>query len=132
MDGFMGTHEHRVDAKGRVSIPAAFRAVLRNGAEDGTVTLIVRPSHLRACLEGWPTAEFATLRAQLDRVDPLSLEYEELSERIYAKAQKLESDREGRIIIPERLAKFAGINEGVTFIGAGPTFRIWDSAVAPA
>jgi MraZ protein len=131
MDGFMGTHAHRVDTKGRISIPASFRAVLRNGADDGTVTLVVRPSHLRPCLEGWPVAEFATLRAQLDRTDPLSAEYEELAARIYAKAQKLESDREGRIILPERLAKFAGIEQAVTFIGAGPTFRIWDTAVAP-
>jgi MraZ protein len=131
MDGFMGTHAHRVDSKGRISIPASFRAVLRNGADNDAVTLIVRPSHLRPCLEGWPVAEFATLRAQLERADPLSVEYEELASRIYAKAQKLESDREGRIILPERLAKFAGIKEAVTFIGAGPTFRIWDTAVAP-
>lgn len=128
--GFMGTHENRVDAKGRVSIPASFRAVLRGGAAEGPVSLVVRPSHKLPCLEGWPVDAFAKLLAQLEQLPLFSEDYEDLATTLYSEAQTVELDREGRIILPERLARRAGISDTVSFMGLGPSFRIWEPQAA--
>jgi MraZ protein len=128
--GFMGTHENRVDAKGRVSIPATFRAVLRGGAAEGPVTVVVRPSHKLPCLEGWPVDAFGKLLASLEQLPLFSDDYEDLATTLYAEANTVESDREGRIILPERLARHAGITDTVAFMGLGPSFRIWEPQAA--
>ena len=67
MSQFLGTHTNRLDAKGRVSIPAPFRAALRPAAEGAP--LVLRPSHKHPCVEGWPAAAFQALAAPLDELD---------------------------------------------------------------
>jgi MraZ protein len=66
MDAFMGSYENRLDAKGRVSVPAAFRAQLRDGAAEGAVSLVLRPSHNLKCIEAWPVKRFHALTAALN------------------------------------------------------------------
>lgn len=124
MTQFMGTHENRLDAKGRVSIPAPFRNLLKNG--DGIAELVLRPSHEHPCLEGWRPASFAALSAPLDKLDMFSEEYENLSYSLFARSCQLESDKEGRVVVPDQLKKFAGLTGGVTFIGLGRIFEIWE------
>ena len=61
MTHFLGTHQNRLDAKGRVSVPAPFRAALRRRwrHRNGNGThLVLRPSHQHPCIEAWPAAEF--------------------------------------------------------------------------
>jgi MraZ protein len=130
MRGFMGTHTNRVDAKGRVSIPAPFRAVLRAGAVDGPVQVVLRPSHKFACIEGWSAAGFDELLASLDRLATYSDDHEDLAAALAGSAQLLESDKEGRISLPPAMAAHAGITETLSFVGAARSFRIWEPAAA--
>jgi MraZ protein len=92
--------------------------------------MILRPSHKYPCIEAWPQAVFDKLAQQLDRYELFSPEYDNLAATIYAEAYPAESDKEGRIIISERLAGHAGISDNVTFMGAGPTFQIWEPEAA--
>lgn len=126
----MGTHTNRVDAKGRVSIPAPFRAVLRAGAVDGPVQVVLRPSHKFACIEGWSAAGFDELLASLDRLATYSDDHEDLAAALAGSAQLLESDKEGRISLPPAMAAHAGITETLSFVGAARSFRIWEPAAA--
>lgn len=128
--GFLGTHTNRVDAKGRVSIPAAFRAALREPGQEGPCRLILRPSHTQACLEAWPEAEFGRLAAPLERMERFSESHEDLALSLYAAAHPVESDREGRIMLPEGLAAHAQLLEAVVFMGLGPTFQLWEPVAA--
>ncbi len=54
---FIGTHQNKLDAKGRVSIPAQFRSVLKKMSHAGEAALshrwCLRPSHQNPCIEGW-------------------------------------------------------------------------------
>src|SRR5215469_5490513 len=54
---FIGTHQNKLDAKGRVSIPAQFRSALKKMSHAGegaaVATVYLRPSHQNACIEGW-------------------------------------------------------------------------------
>lgn len=132
MTHFLGTHQNRLDAKGRVSIPAPFRAALRNGGEcNGNGThLILRPSHKHPCIEAWPTAEFQALGEPLDRLDLFSEEHDDLASALYADAYPVESDKEGRIVVPDALIAHAALGEAVVFMGLGRIFQIWEPEAA--
>lgn len=130
MSHFLGTHQNRLDAKGRVSVPAPFRAYLRNGSETGAACLILRPSHKHPCIEAWPEAVFQTLATPLDRLDIFSEDQDDLITALYADATRVEADKEGRIILPESLVQHAGLTETVVFMGLGRTFQIWEPAAA--
>lgn len=127
----MGTHHNRLDAKGRVSIPAPFRSTLRDAAPDGVMPAIVlRPSHKHACVEGWPAAEFHRVGNTVERFDVFSEEQDDLTFAIYADASELTPDKEGRIVLPDGLASHAGLSEAVVFIGMRDHFQIWEPAAA--
>ncbi|MCW8305740.1 division/cell wall cluster transcriptional repressor MraZ [Acidiphilium sp. PA] len=128
MSQFLGTHQNRLDAKGRVSIPAAFRAELRGDAEP--IKLVFRPSHKHACIEAWPEPMFKTLAAKLDNLQIFSDQHDDLAELIYGDAYKLDADKEGRVLLPEKLVRHAGLTDSVVFKGVGSTFQIWEPAAA--
>ena len=73
MTHFLGTHQNRLDAKGRVSVPAPFRAALKaRGDTDGNgngTHLVLRPSHQHPCIEAWPAAEFEALSEPLNKLN---------------------------------------------------------------
>ncbi len=133
MSSFLGTHQNRLDAKGRVSVPAPFRAVLRARAEAAGIEgaqLVLRPSHNHACIEGWPADVFQTLATPLDRIDLFSDAHDDLAAALYADAFQAESDKEGRIVLPETLSAHAGVKDAVVFMGLGRTFQIWEPEAA--
>lgn len=130
MSRFLGTHPNRLDSKGRVSIPAPFRAALRALSPDGTASLVLRPSHNHPCIEGWPAALFEALAAPLDRMDVFSEAHDDLSAALYADAYPLEADKEGRVVVPEALLAHAGIEDVLAFVGVGGRFQIWEPAAA--
>jgi MraZ protein len=128
MTQFVGTHQNRLDAKGRVSIPAPFRNPLKN--MEGIASLVLRPSHLHPCIEGWPPAVFEALSAPLQKLDMFSAEQDDLAAALFADAYPVDSDKEGRIVLPDVLKDHAGLTEGVVFMGLGRTFQIWEPAAA--
>ncbi|GAN86738.1 division/cell wall cluster transcriptional repressor MraZ [Komagataeibacter intermedius] len=132
MSVFLGTHQNRLDAKGRVSIPSAFRTALRARAKSGEPLAILRPSHLHPCLEAWPADAFAALTRPLDEMDIFSEDHDDLATALYADAYPFEADKEGRILLPETLRTYAGLTDQVTFMGLGRTFQIWDPQAALA
>ena len=128
---FLGTHQNRLDAKGRVSIPAAFRAALRTETEaDGTPPLILRMSHKHPCIEGWPVARFQALATPLAHYNQFSDAHDNLSASLFADAFPAETDKEGRIVLPAELVEHAGLTSQVTFMGMGELFQIWEPAAA--
>ncbi|HQT63355.1 MAG: cell division/cell wall cluster transcriptional repressor MraZ [Acidocella sp. 20-57-95] len=130
MRQFVGTHQNRLDAKGRVSVPAPFRALLK--AEDGAAHFVLRPSHKHPCIEAWPEAAFNGLEQQLEGLDLFSEDHDDMAVAIYADAYPVEADKEGRVLLPESLVVHAGLSGSVTFLGAGKIFQIWEPAAAEA
>ncbi len=138
MSVFLGTHQNRLDAKGRVSIPAGFRAALRARTQiaepaadaGGSVQIVLRPSHKHACIEAWPVEAFAALAKPLDRLDMFSEDHDDLSAALYADAYPIDADKEGRIMLPEILALHAGLSDSVAFMGLGHIFQIWEPKAA--
>jgi MraZ protein len=130
MSQFLGTHQNRLDSKGRVSVPALFRSALRQGGETTPAALILRPSHKHACIEAWPAGVFQSLATPLDRLDLFSEDADDLTTALYADAWPVEADKDGRIILPDSLVMHAGLTDAVVFMGLGRLFQIWEPGAA--
>jgi MraZ protein len=132
MAQFIGTHQNKLDAKGRVSIPAQFRSVLKQMSYAGEAALVaplvLRPSHQYPCIEGWTEKGFEALSAPLEGYNQFSPEHEDFVLALFGDACRTETDKEGRIVLPAPLALHAGLSENVIFIGTNKTFQIWEPA----
>jgi len=124
MTHFLGTHLNKLDAKGRVSIPASFRAALR--AELSGPSIVLRRSHILPCIDVWPLPMLQKAAARLEQLDPLSPEHDELAARVYGDSYPTEPDKEGRIVVPERYLAHATISEQVAVTGRGLYFQLWE------
>lgn len=129
MTQFKGTHLVRRDGKGRVSIPAPFRAALK-GEASASGALVLRPSHKHPCIEGWHPAAFEAQGALMQALPRFSDEEDDLALALYSDAVDAEPDKEGRIVLPRELAGHAGLDDEVAFIGAGSHFQIWEPQAA--
>jgi MraZ protein len=123
MDRFVSHCTLRLDAKGRVSIPASFRAVLMRDGFDG---LYCYPSFDRPALDAGGNALLAEIEALIARYSPYSEEREQFSAALYSTSEILKIDGEGRVVLPESLKGHAEIADAVTFAGLGHKFQIWE------
>ncbi|WP_291295632.1 division/cell wall cluster transcriptional repressor MraZ [Elioraea sp.] len=131
MTQFYDTYTNRLDKKGRVSVPAPFRAALeRMNAGD----LILSPNHKRACIDARPDIQFRQIAASLDTLDVFSDDHDDLATTLFARSCSAMPDGEGRIMLPERLIAHAALSDLVAFVGLGASFQLWhpDAALARA
>lgn len=125
MDRFVSTFTNRIDAKGRVSVPASFRAVLeRDGYKSGGVYCY--PSLDNPALDAGGERLAQKIDGLLDRLPDYSDERDELSVALYGDVQILAIDGDGRIVLPEALRAHAGLTTQVTFVGLGDKFQMWE------
>ena len=138
MGHFLGTHQGKLDAKKRVSIPASYRMQLKASSANAPLPptagapLVLRPSHIDPCIEVWTETDFAALSEPLSKLDEFSQEYDDLSITLFSEATPMEADKEGRIVLPPDLIARAGLNDqsAIVFMGRGKIFQIWDAALA--
>ena len=123
MDLFVSHYSLRLDAKGRVSIPAPFRAVL---ARDGFEGLYCYPTLDRPALDAGGNALLKEIQALVDRFPPYSEEREQFSAALYGTSEVVKIDGEGRVILTEPLKGHAGIKDEIAFVGLGHKFQIWE------
>src|SRR3712207_653482 len=123
MDRFLSNFLGRIDAKGRVSIPAPFRAVL---ARDGFEGLYVHPALDSPALDAGGNALLSEIEALLSTLPPYSAERDRLSTALFGTSEILKVDPEGRVILTESVKAHAGIADAVAFVGLGRKFQMWE------
>lgn len=123
MDRFVSNYTLRLDAKGRVSIPAPFRAVL---ARDGFEGLYCYPSLDRPALDVGGNALLLAIETLVASFAPYSDDREDLEAALYGTSETLRIDGEGRVVLTEALKTHAGVTDAVTFVGLGHKFQIWE------
>ena len=123
---FLSTFINKVDRKGRVSVPATFRASLASQSFAG---IVVFPAVNLRALEASGIDRIEELNGRVEQLAEFSDEREAIS-TIFADAQQLPFDSEGRILLPPELCEHAGIvlEGGAAFVGHGSTFQIWEAA----
>lgn len=123
MDRFVSTFTNKIDAKGRVSIPASFRAVLeRDGYAGG---IYCYPSLDAPALDAGGERLAKKIDGLLAGLPDYSNERDELSVALYGDVQILAIDSDGRIVLPQSLRTHAGLDAEVTFVGLGDKFQMW-------
>jgi MraZ protein len=115
---FKGTYRHRIDAKGRLPIPAAFRRGL--GAEG---RVVVTP--LDQCLAAYPPSEWAKLETQLAALPAFSKPVKALTRLLASRAADCEIDVQGRILLPPSLRTASGLERDAVVIGVLNRFEVW-------
>ncbi len=125
MDEFVSTFTNRLDAKGRVSIPAPFRAVM---AVDGFDGLYCCPTLDRQAVDAGGNRLRERIGASLANFEPFSEDHEYLSTTLIGESEVLRIDGDGRVILSEPIKDHAGIEDAVTFVGQGYKFQIWEPA----
>ena len=126
MDRFVSTFINKVDAKGRVSVPAPFRTILeRDGYAGG---IYCYPSLDAPALDAGGKSLADNIDRLLDGLPDYSDERDELSVALYGDVVTLTIDQDGRIVLPEALRAHAGLSTAVTFVGLGQKFQMWEPA----
>ncbi len=123
MDRFVSHYVLRLDAKGRVSVPASFRAVL---ARDGFDGLYCYPALDRPALDAGGNALLAEIETLIAGFAPYSDQREQFSLALCGTSETLKIDGEGRVVLTDTLKAHAGITNAATFVGLGHKFRIWE------
>lgn len=113
---FMGEHNHTVDAKGRVIIPAKFREEL---GDEFVLTL-----GLDGCLFVYPNDEWLNFVNELKGL-PGSKEARQLQRYFMAGAASCEVDKQGRFLIPQKLREHAGLDKELVLVGVLNKIEIW-------
>lgn len=117
----LGEYLHTLDDKGRLIIPAKFRADLAAGlvvTRGFDQNLIAFPMH------EWETVAAGIMQRPLsDRI------HRDFRRRVFSSATDLVPDRQGRILLPPNLREFAGIDNDVVIAGMYNHIEIWSSAV---
>jgi MraZ protein len=123
MDRFVSNTTLRLDAKGRVSIPASFRSVL---ARDGFAGLYCYPALDQPAIDAGGQALLVEIESLVNRFAPYSGEREEFLVALYGRSETVTIDTEGRVNLPDELKSHAGITDAVAFVGLGHKFQIWE------
>jgi MraZ protein len=123
MDRFVSNVVLRLDAKGRVSIPASYRAVLTRDGFDG---LYCYPALDRPAIDAGGNALMAEIEALIARQAPYSEAREQLALALYGTSETLKVDGEGRVILTDQFKAYAQISDSVAFVGLGHKFQIWE------
>lgn len=116
---FRGSFDHTLDDRGRVAIPAKYRAEFPNNLA------VITPSP-EGCLRVFPEAAFQQLSEEIATMPATTVEGRRRRRAFSPVAFDAELDRQGRILIPARLRELAALNGNVTIVGNHESLEIWE------
>ncbi|PRY25990.1 MraZ protein [Aliiruegeria haliotis] len=128
---FSGEEVYKIDTKGRVSIPADFRAVLVDGDLDGadprTPSLMIHygPAAKDRRLECYTMQAFKEVTDKLKKMPRGSPRRRALEGYFHGQSQRMTVDETGRLVLPQKLREMIGLEREVCFVAAADTFNIW-------
>lgn len=123
---FLGNIEAKLDAKGRVFLPAAFRKQLQAASED---KLVLRKDVFQDCLVLYPESVWFNTQDQLrNRLNPWNARHQTIFRQFVSDAELIVPDGNGRILIPRRYLQMTNMESDVRFIGVDNTIEIWAKA----
>ena len=115
---FMGQYNQKVDNKGRAIVPAKFREEL---GEQFVIT-----KGLDDCIFGFPLSKWEELAEKLSNLSITDTKVRKFIRFFLAGAATLDTDKQGRVLIPSALREFASLDNEVIWIGAGSRLEIWN------
>ena len=123
MTAIIGTYECKVDAKGRIMMPAPLKKQLTPLLQEG---FVLKRSVFQSCLELYPMAEWNVLMAKINKLNRFVKKNNDFIRRFTAGVRVVEVDNLGRLLIPKDLTVFASIHKDVVLSSAVNIVEIWD------
>ena len=114
----LGTYTPKIDAKGRVALPAKMRAQLGRG--------MVMARGQERCVYVLPQREFRRIAMQMQKTSMGSRAAREYLRMFLSGAVDQDPDKQGRVLIPQMLRDYAGLGDEIVIIGVGPRAEIWN------
>ncbi len=118
---FLGEYQHSIDAKGRIAVPARFRAQLERGA-------VITQSIEDQCLQVFPLETFERKAQELAAMNQDARAHNFRVRRLFTSGAPCELDAQGRIILPLKLRKYAELQSEALVLGVNERFEIWHPA----
>lgn len=123
MDAIIGTYECKVDAKGRLLLPAPLKKQLAASLQNG---FVLKRSVFQPCLELYPMKEWDLMMQKINKLNRFVKKNNDFIRRFTAGVKVVEIDALGRLLVPKDLVIFASIAKEVVFSSAVNIIEIWD------
>ena len=118
---FIGEYHHAIDAKGRLAVPAKFRAELEKGA--------VVTKGVDHCLTLYTMSECKEQAEKISKLSTTQANTRAYARHMLAGAMDVQLDKQGRIILPDYLRAYAGLSKKTVLTGLYNRLEIWDKGV---
>jgi MraZ protein len=123
LNTIVGTYECKVDAKGRLMMPAPLKKQLTASLQDG---FVLKRSVFQPCLELYPMVEWDAMMKKINKLNRFVKKNNDFIRRFTAGVKVVEVDALGRLLVPKDLVTFASISKDVVFSSAVNIVEIWD------
>ena len=123
MNTIIGTYECKVDAKGRLLLPAPLKKQLTAALQDG---FVLKRSVFQPCLELYPMSEWNLMMQKINKLNRFVKKNNDFIRRFTAGVKVIEMDNLGRILVPKDLVSFASISKDLVLSSAVNIVEIWD------
>ncbi|TDE02471.1 division/cell wall cluster transcriptional repressor MraZ [Flavobacterium sandaracinum] len=123
MDTIVGTYECKVDAKGRLLMPAPLKKQLATSLQNG---FVLKRSVFQPCLELYPMKEWDLMMQKINKLNRFVKKNNDFIRRFTAGVKVVEIDALGRLLVPKDLVAYSSITKEVVFSSAVNIVEIWD------
>lgn len=123
MNTLIGTYECKVDAKGRLMLPVAFKKQLASVMEKG---FVLKRAVFQPCLELYPMQEWESMMQNVHKLNRFKKKNNDFIRRFTAGVKSIDLDVSGRLLIPKDLVGFAEISKEIVVTSAVNIIEIWD------
>jgi len=125
VNSLIGTYECKVDAKGRLMLPAALKKQLSPVLQNG---FVLKRAVFQSCLELYPMSEWQVLMNKVNKLNRFKKKNNDFIRRFTAGVKMIEVDTTGRLLIPKDLVVFANISKDIVVSSAINIIEIWDKS----
>jgi MraZ protein len=123
LTSIIGTYECKVDAKGRLLLPAPLKKQLSASLQDG---FVLKRSVFQPCLELYPMSEWNLMMEKINGLNRFVKKNKDFIRRFTAGVKVVEIDALGRLLIPKDLVSFASVSKDLVISSAVNIVEIWD------
>ena len=123
LNSIIGTYECKVDAKGRLLLPAPLKKQLTSALQDG---FVLKRSVFQPCLELYPMSEWNLMMEKINKLNRFVKKNNDFIRRFTAGVKVVEIDNLGRLLVPKDLTGFAQISKDIVLSSAVNIIEIWD------
>ena len=124
MTFFTSEHESKLDAKGRLVLPARIKSQLPDDERE----LVIRKG-FEQCLILYPTVEFKKVFSKISSLNEFNEEYRKLQRNFLSGVVTVELDTNGRFLLPKNMLSYAQLDKEVMLVGTGNKVEIWNPSI---